>query len=626
MNTQREESISSLSNQGGEVPLEVHAYLEQHKIEPTLTKAFNDVMRLLPIDPFSEICSILKSESKDIFSINSISIKEQIIEDFKTIPSFEISMTYKGATRTVLTYPIPFSSLAYEKYTESNEELNKTFNEIFSEDVKNLDFEDPNKFDENLVNLMMKKNKESDVMALSLSNTISLMIYISTALMKNMSLSEYIKENKSNLIFKNGNKKNGKSPNLGFCIFKTGKNMNSKIKYERFLIMVNNEIFDDKSIDKKKIIIELYIKMHEIIRKTLTAGKAGENGMKTNNEGSFTPPSDKYEDVLKLMEGFIKDTNAAMDNKNIVSLGIDFNADNFYNPKDNTYDTEGAKKPLDNVQLIETYLKLIADHPSLTYLEEPLAYEDEDGWSQLIEKLKDKPNINIVKKVDIYKKDPEPKIANTDPNQVPSEKKEEKELKKEESKEKVNKSKKPSTKKKKKNLEPVKSDEPQIKTEENFKKEKPKIGLYSYRLREANVISHLFANILKLKEANPNMGAVIYENDIESNQSGIINLGMALNCDYIILNGVNMSDQKITKIKAYVEELESISKEENVEGNNEVTNEENKEEKKEENKEEENKENVQENKKEEEVLNNDEKNKTNSKNSNKNSKESINNK
>ena len=626
MNTQREESISSLSNQGGEVPLEVHAYLEQHKIESTLTKAFNDVMRLLPIDPFSEICSILKSESKDIFSINSISIKEQIIEDFKTIPSFEISMTYKGATRTVLTYPIPFSSLAYEKYTESNEELNKTFNEIFSEDVKNLDFEDPNKFDENLVNLMMKKNKETDVMALSLSNTISLMIYISTALMKNMSLSEYIKENKSNLIFKNGNKKNGKSPNLGFCIFKTGKNMNSKIKYERFLIMVNNEIFDDKSIDKKKIIIELYIKMHEIIRKTLTAGKAGENGMKTNNEGSFTPPSDKYEDVLKLMEGFIKDTNAAMDNKNIVSLGIDFNADNFYNPKDNTYDTEGAKKPLDNVQLIETYLKLITDHPSLTYLEEPLAYEDEDGWSQLIEKLKDKPNINIVKKVDIYKKDPEPKIANTDPNQVPSEKKEEKELKKEESKEKVNKSKKPSTKKKKKNLEPVKSDEPQIKTEENFKKEKPKIGLYSYRLREANVISHLFANILKLKEANPNMGAVIYENDIESNQSGIINLGMALNCDYIILNGVNMSDQKITKIKAYVEELESISKEENVEGNNEVTNEENKEEKKEENKEEENKENVQENKKEEEVLNNDEKNKTNSKNSNKNSKESINNK
>ena len=379
MNLQREESNSSLTNPLGEIPAEVRLYLEQHKIESILTKAFNDVMKNLPIDPFSEICSILKSESKDIFSINSISIKEKIIEDFQTIPSFEVSMTYKGATRTVLTYPVPFSTLAYEKYSSSKEELFNTFNQIFNEDVKNLDFEDPKQFDEKLISLIKDKNKEkeNDPMTLSLSNNFSLMIYISTALMKNLSLKEYIKETKSNLIFKNGSKKN-KTPNLGFCIFKTGKNMNSKIKYERFLIMINNEIFNNNEFDKKKTIIELYPKMYEIIKKSLTAGKAGENGMKTNNEGSFTPPSDKYEDVIKLMEGFIKEINSSMNNQNIVSLGIDFNADNFFNPKDNTYDTEGAKKPLDNVQLIDTYLKLIADHPSLTYMEEPLASDDED--------------------------------------------------------------------------------------------------------------------------------------------------------------------------------------------------------------------------------------------------------
>lgn len=613
MNSQRDESSSSLTNPVGEIPAEVRAYLEQHKIEPILTKAFNEVMRNLPIDPFSEICSILKSESKDIFSINSISIKEKIIEDFRAIPSFEISMTYKGATRTVLTYPIPFSSLAYEKYSTSNEELLNTFNEIFNENVKNLDFEDPNQFDEKLLSLIQNKSKdkENDAMSLSLSNTISLMIYISTALMKNMTLSEYFKENKSNLIFKNSLKKKV-TPNLGFCIFKTGKNMNSKIKYERFLIMVNHEIFNDNSVDKKKIIIDLYTKMYEIIKKSLTAGKAGENGMKTNNEGSFTPPSDKYEDVLKLMEGFIKDINASMDNKNIVSLGIDFNADNYFNPKDNTYDTEGAKKPLDNIQLVDTYVKLIADHPSLTYLEQPLSCDDEDGWSLLIEKLKDKPNINIVKKVDIYKKEPEPKIAATDPNELLKDKKEEKEIKKEESKEKVEKTKKAS-KKKKKNLEAVKSDEPQIKTEENYKKEKPKIGLISYRLREANVLSDMFNNILKMKEKNKNVGGVIYENDIESNQAGIINLGMALNCDYIILNGVNMSDQKITKIKGYIEELDIISNNDNNNGEgNEVKNEENKE-------------NIQDNqdKIKEEVVNEDVKT---MKNSNKNSQIEINNK
>ena len=588
---QREDSNSSLTNPQGEIPNEVRIYIEQHKIEPILTKAFNDVMRLLPIDPFSEICSILKTESKDIFSINSISIKDKVIEDFQTIPSFEVSMTYKGATRTVLTYPIPFSTLAYEKYTASNEELANTFKQIFSEDVKNLDFEDPKQFDEKLLNLIKDKNKEkeNDPMALSLSNTISLMIHISTALMKNLTFSEYIKETKSNLIFKINSRKKGKTPNLGFCIFKTGKNMNSKIKYERFLIMINNEIFNNNEIDKKKTIIELYSKMYEIIKKALTAGKAGENGMKTNNEGSFTPPSDKYEDVLKLMEGFIKDINASMNNQNIVSLGIDFNADNYFNPKDNTYEAEGAKKPLDNVQLIDTYLKLIADHPSLTYLEQPLSCDDEDGWSLLIEKLKEKPNINLVKKVDIYKKEPEPKIAATDPNELLKDKKEEKEMKKEESKDKVDKGKK--TKKKKKSAETVKTDEPQIKTEENFKKEKPKIGLCSYRLRESIVFSDLFNNILKMKEKNKSVGGVIYENDIESNQAGIIYLGMALNFDYIILNGVNMSEQKIVKIKAYIEELDNANNFDKIE--------EDETEKKKENQE--NKENIQENIKEEPV-------------------------
>ena len=217
----------------------------------------------------------------------------------------------------------------------------------------------------------------------------------------------------------------------------------------------------------------------------------------------------------------------------------------------------------------------------------------------------------MVKKVDIYRKEPEPKIAATDPNELLKDKKEEKEIKKEESKEKIEKSKKTS-KKKKKNLETVKTDEPQIKTEENFKKEKPKIGLYSYRLREANVISDLFNNILKIKENNKNVGGVIYENDIESNQAGIIYLGMALNFDYIILNGLNMSEQKITKIKAYIEELDNIENSEKVKDETEVKNEEKNE----------NKENIQDNIKEEPV-HEDEKS---IKNSNKNSKIDINNK
>ena len=565
---------SSLLLEGSELPEKIKAYIEEHKLESILTKAFNDVIRILPIDPYSEICSILKDENKPIFSINSIKIKDQIIEDFKSIPSLELIMTYKGATRTVLTYPVPFSTLAYEKYTASNDELLNVFNEIFSEEVKSLDYEDPNQFDEKILTLLKnknKENKETDAMALSLSNTISLMIYISTALMTNINFSQFIAENKSNLILKKAQRNQGKTPNLGFCIFKTGKSMNSKIKYERFLLMINSEIFEsnnDLKEKKKEIIIELYKKMFEIIKKTLTAGKAGENGMRTNNEGSFTPPSDKYEDVLKLMEGFIKEINASMNNQNFVSLGIDFNAENFFNSKDGTYEPEGVKKAVDSNALIDIYLKLINDHSSLTYLEQPLAYDDIDGWGTLLEKLKDKTNISIVQKVDIYRKEPEPKIPTPEEiNKLNKEKKEE--PKKEEPKEKPPEKPKKG-KKKKKPVETVKTEEVANKTNENFKKEKPKIGMFSYRLGEANVISQLFNNILKKKETNADFSGVIYENDIEANQAGIIQLGMALNFDYIILNGLNMSAQKITKIKAYVEELDNVANLKNIPENNEI--------------------------------------------------------
>ena len=565
---------SSLLLEGSELPEKIKTYIEEHKLESILTKAFNDVIRILPIDPYSEICSILKDENKPIFSINSIKIKDQIIEDFKSIPSLELIMTYKGATRTVLTYPVPFSTLAYEKYTASNDELLNVFNEIFSEEVKSLDYEDPNQFDEKILTLLKnknKENKETDAMVLSLSNTISLMIYISTALMTNINFSQFIAENKSNLILKKAQRNQGKTPNLGFCIFKTGKSMNSKIKYERFLLMINSEIFEsnnDLKEKKKEIIIELYKKMFEIIKKTLTAGKAGENGMRTNNEGSFTPPSDKYEDVLKLMEGFIKEINASMNNQNFVSLGIDFNAENFFNSKDGTYEPEGVKKAVDSNALIDIYLKLINDHPSLTYLEQPLAYDDIDGWGTLLEKLKDKTNISIVQKVDIYRKEPEPKISTPEQiNELNKEKKEE--PKKEEPKEKPPEKPKKG-KKKKKPVETVKTEEVVNKTNENFKKEKPKIGMFSYRLGETNVISQLFNNILKKKETNSDFSGVIYENDIEANQAGIIQLGMALNFDYIILNGLNMSAQKITKIKAYVEELDNVANLKNIPENNEI--------------------------------------------------------
>ena len=61
-------------------------------------------------------------------------------------------------------------------------------------------------------------------------------------------------------------------PNLAFSIFKCGKSANSKVKYERFFLILNNSIKM-----KKDELFTLYGKIYASIRKVLTAGKQGVN-------------------------------------------------------------------------------------------------------------------------------------------------------------------------------------------------------------------------------------------------------------------------------------------------------------------------------------------------------------
>jgi len=61
-----------------------------------------------------------------------------------------------------------------------------------------------------------------------------------------------------------------KVPNLGFTIFKCGKNMNSKVKFERFMLMINNS-----SKMPKEELMNLIAKIYASVKKTLTSGKAG---------------------------------------------------------------------------------------------------------------------------------------------------------------------------------------------------------------------------------------------------------------------------------------------------------------------------------------------------------------
>jgi enolase len=161
---------------------------------------------------------------------------------------------------------------------------------------------------------------------------------------------------------------------LAFTIFKTGKSTGSKVKFEKFFLIINNSA-KFKEDDLNALIVKIYAS----IRKVLTTGKQGENGIRLNTEGSYFSPNDTINDTMKLMEDIIKDTGE----QSKLSIGIDCNANNYYNSETNKYEMDGFKQPSDVEALIEYYLKYCTDHPFITYLEDPIADSDHVGWKKM---------------------------------------------------------------------------------------------------------------------------------------------------------------------------------------------------------------------------------------------------
>ncbi len=116
--------------------------------------------------------------------------------------------------------------------------------------------------------------------------------------------------------------------------------------------------------------------------------------MRLNNEGSYFPPSDNLNDVVKILEEIIKETGES----NRISIGIDCNANNYYNEVTKKYEMDGFKQPPDADGLIEYYLKYCNEHPSITYLEDPIADNDVSGWQKVYAKFEQKPNVTISSK------------------------------------------------------------------------------------------------------------------------------------------------------------------------------------------------------------------------------------
>jgi enolase len=134
--------------------------------------------------------------------------------------------------------------------------------------VNSYNIESFNTFDKTLKGVydnIVKENEANSGAALVLSNAISFTVFFSQAIFQDIEFYKFVNKNLVSIL-----PAEKRVPNLGFTIFKCGKAMNSKVKFEKFMLIINNS-----SKMPGEELENLVVKIYASIRKILTAGKAG---------------------------------------------------------------------------------------------------------------------------------------------------------------------------------------------------------------------------------------------------------------------------------------------------------------------------------------------------------------
>jgi enolase len=94
------------------------------------------------------------------------------------------------------------------------------------------------------------------------------------------------------------------------------------------------------------------------------------------------------------VEDAIAASGANTESRKAFRIGINCEGESYFNkdPKDaNKYEVEGAKNQHDQDQLADYYIKVCQEHPLVSYIEDPYAYNDFKGYQKFQAKLKANP-------------------------------------------------------------------------------------------------------------------------------------------------------------------------------------------------------------------------------------------
>jgi enolase len=159
-------------------------------------------------------------------------------------------------------------------------------------------------------------------------------------------------------------------------ILNGGKHAGGKLKIQEFMIVPRSDIPFKEAL---RYVTEVYHTLGNILAKA--KGKSSKN---VGDEGGFAPLLETPDEALTFIEQAIKESGYEVGKD--VRLALDCAASEFYNSETKKYEViEG--KFLSSDEMVDFYDKLVADHPALISIEDPLDEADYDGWAKFTERL-----------------------------------------------------------------------------------------------------------------------------------------------------------------------------------------------------------------------------------------------
>ena len=195
-----------------------------------------------------------------------------------------------------------------------------------------------------------------------------------------------------------------------------GKAAASAVKWSRIYLVMDAARANMAGMDPAEM-IKYYQKFLQALKTSIAASKAGDAGFKVLPDGSYFNANATIAESVKMVEDAITATSVNRDEvpegeeakgsqqsnyaggRRIFSIGVSCDADASFNkdPKDaNKYEQEGQKNQFDQAGMLDYYMKILGEHPLITYIEDAYAQFDFAGHRMLRERLSnEKPEVQM---------------------------------------------------------------------------------------------------------------------------------------------------------------------------------------------------------------------------------------